>query len=91
MKRDDENETNEEGSNGVVDHSKPLLKEKAPEDKNNIVYLLMVLFGIACLLPWNAVLTSLDFFINKVRLLDSFSFSLCRCQVTSLIRSSGSL
>ena len=26
----------------------------------------MVLFGIGALLPWNAILTALDFFIEKV-------------------------
>lgn len=42
----------------------PMIKE--PVDKNNIAFLLMFLFGIAALLPWNAVLTALDFFIEKV-------------------------
>ena len=35
-----------------------------PEDKNNLVYYIFVLFGIGNLLPWNAVLTALDFFIQ---------------------------
>jgi hypothetical protein len=33
-----------------------------PPDKGNLAYYIMVLFGIAALLPWSAVLTSLDFF-----------------------------
>jgi len=41
-------------------------KEGAPEDKGNVVYLLMTFFGISILLPWNAVLTSLDFFDGKM-------------------------
>ena len=48
------------------DHTKPLIKEKPPEDNRNISYYLMILFGIASLLPWNAVLTSLDFFEGKM-------------------------
>jgi len=43
-----------------------LIKDQVPEDKNNIAYNLMILFGIASLLPWNAVLTSLDFFEGKM-------------------------
>lgn len=42
----------------------PLIKE--PEDKGNIGYWLMLLFGIGALLPWNAILTALDFFEEKV-------------------------
>jgi len=48
------------------DPTKPLVKEQPPEDKNNISYYLMILFGIASLLPWNAVLNSLDFFNTKM-------------------------
>lgn len=43
-------------------------KRQAPEDKHGLAYILMILFGIASLLPWNAVLTSLDFFESKVSL-----------------------
>jgi hypothetical protein len=39
---------------------------KLPEDKHNLVYLLMFLFGVGSLLPWNAILTSIDFFKTKV-------------------------
>jgi hypothetical protein len=39
---------------------------KLPEDKHNVVYLLMFLFGVGSLLPWNAILTSIDFFKTKV-------------------------
>jgi hypothetical protein len=31
-------------------------------DKNNFVYIAFLFFGVGVLLPWNAVLTSLDFF-----------------------------
>ncbi|CDW83406.1 equilibrative nucleoside transporter 1 [Stylonychia lemnae] len=41
----------------------PLIKE--PEDKGNVGYWLMLLFGIGALLPWNAILTALDFFEEK--------------------------
>ena len=41
-------------------------RETPPEDKHNVSYYLMILFGIASLLPWNAVLTSLDFFESKM-------------------------
>jgi hypothetical protein len=40
---------------------------KEPTDNKNVAYLLMLLFGIGSLLPWNAVLTAMDFFIDKVR------------------------
>lgn len=34
----------------------------APEDKYSLVYYIFILLGIGALLPWNAVLTALDFF-----------------------------
>jgi equilibrative nucleoside transporter 1/2/3 len=37
--------------------------ENIPEDKYNHIWYIFVLFGIGILLPWNAVLTALDFFI----------------------------
>lgn len=37
-----------------------------PEDKGGVAFYLMLLFGIGALLPWNAVLTALDFFIEHV-------------------------
>ena len=43
-----------------------MTKEHAPEDKNNIAYYMVLLFGLGTLLPWNAVLTSLDFFDSKM-------------------------
>jgi hypothetical protein len=39
--------------------------EDGPQDKYNLVYYIFVLFGIGALLPWNAVLTGLDFFIQN--------------------------
>ncbi len=44
----------------------PIQKEKAPEDHHNIAYYMVLMFGLATLLPWNAVLTSLDFFDSKM-------------------------
>ena len=44
----------------------PILKEQEPEDRHNIAYYLVILFGLGTLLPWNAVLTSLDFFDSKM-------------------------
>ena len=38
-----------------------------PVDNKNLAYLLMFLFGIGALLPWNAVLNAFDFFDSKVR------------------------
>ncbi len=49
-----------------IDFEKPLVKEEPPEDKHNIAYYLVLLFGLGTLLPWNAVLTSLDFFDSKM-------------------------
>ena len=46
----------ERKSSGVVPES------REPEDKGNVAYYLMLLFGIGALLPWNAILTALDFF-----------------------------
>ena len=39
---------------------------RAPEDKNNMIYLIFHLYGVGILLPWNAVLTAFDFFEAKV-------------------------
>lgn len=62
----DEFKSNQKLKENEYDPSKPLIKEKAPEDKHNIAYYMTILFGIASLLPWNAVLTSLDFFEGKM-------------------------
>lgn len=52
-------------------------REVEPEDKNNLVYYVFVLFGIGSLLPWNAVLTALDFFSqNFPHHKPNFTFSL---------------
>jgi hypothetical protein len=51
----------------LTDTSEVLKEYKEPEDKNNLVYMLMILFGIGALLPWNAILTALSFFEKKVR------------------------
>eukprot|EP00347_Sterkiella_histriomuscorum_P015986 403354936 len=47
-------------------YSQEIPQIKEPEDKGGIAYLLMVLFGIGALLPWNAILTALDFFKEKL-------------------------
>jgi hypothetical protein len=36
-----------------------------PEDKGEIAYKMMILFGFACLLPWSAILNCLDFFAHN--------------------------
>lgn len=41
-----------------------MYREEPPEDKGNLVYYMFILFGIGSLLPWNAVLTALDFFLQ---------------------------
>ena len=46
----------------------PNPEKREPEDKGKMAYYLMILFGIGALLPWNAILTSLDFFKAKVKL-----------------------
>lgn len=65
----------EDLKNTATNHSTTLIESdipdiKLPEDKGHIVYLLMFLFGVGSLLPWNAILTSIDFFKMKVRLTD---------------------
>ena len=39
--------------------------ETPPEDKGDVAYKMMILFGFACLLPWSAVLNCLDFFAHN--------------------------
>lgn len=54
-----------------TDHSKystEIPNLKVPEDKGGVAYFLMLMFGIGALLPWNAILTALDFFKEKVKL-----------------------
>ena len=51
----------------------PKLEE--PEDKGNVAYYLMLLFGVGALFPWNAILTALDFFGEKLRICYSSGFS----------------
>ena len=50
-------------SDKIDDH---IRKHEAPVDKNKVVYLLCVLYGIGGLMPWNSVLTAMDFFITRV-------------------------
>ena len=40
--------------------------EKIPEDKGNAMYFVFLLYGFGILLPFNAVTTAFDFFIEKV-------------------------
>lgn len=39
----------------------------------------MLLFGIGSLLPWNAILTALDFFEEKVSRIDENNFVISSC------------
>ncbi len=57
-------EWSSEGKTEGASSDIPEIKE--PEDKHGIAYLLMFLFGIGALLPWNAILTALPFFDEKV-------------------------
>ena len=43
-----------------------LKENEAPEDKNNFAYLCCVLYGIGGLMPWNSVLTAIDFFSGRL-------------------------
>jgi len=54
--------------------------EEGIEDKGAIVYLIFVLYGIGLLLPWNVILSCLDFLIVKVSFVLFVIF--CRCQAT---------
>jgi hypothetical protein len=56
----------EEKKKRATNDGSVLDKEGGPEDKGNVVYLLMTFFGLSTLLPWNAVLNSLDFFDEKM-------------------------
>lgn len=47
------------------------------QDKGNVAYIIHVLFGIGTLLPWNVVLSCLDFLIAKVR---TYWFTVLRCR-----------
>ncbi|CAI2361264.1 unnamed protein product [Moneuplotes crassus] len=46
-------------------HSSARSNSDEPKDKGNLVYYLFILFGIGALLPWNAVLTAIDFFYQS--------------------------
>ena len=41
-------------------------EQQPPEDKHNLIYIIFFLYGIGILLPFNAVTTAFDFFIDKV-------------------------
>jgi hypothetical protein len=41
-------------------------EDMAPVDHYNICYFIFLQYGIGILLPWNAVLTSMPYFSNKV-------------------------
>ena len=38
----------------------------APEDKNNLIYFSVMLYGVAMLAPWNAVLSTMNFYIQEL-------------------------
>lgn len=61
-----ENKSHDETSDEINSKKQFMDSRAAPEDKNNIAYYMMILFGIGVLMPWNAVLTALDFFGAKV-------------------------
>jgi hypothetical protein len=37
-----------------------------PEDKYNLVYIVFIMYGIGVLLPWNVILSCLDFLMAVV-------------------------
>lgn len=43
-----------------------------PKDKYGMAYFMFVMYGVAILLPWNAVLTALDFFDNRLAPFEPF-------------------
>jgi len=38
-------------------------QESHPEDKNNVVYLVFILYGAGVLTPWNVVASCFDYFL----------------------------
>jgi len=47
-----------------------------PEDKNNCAYKIILMFGIGFLLPWQCMLSSLDYLMIEVRALSMITFVL---------------
>jgi hypothetical protein len=53
----------------LIDGDKDISDKKdsdEPEDKNNIVFLVFLLYGIDLILPWNAICSCFDFFLNTM-------------------------
>ena len=50
------------------------------EDKGNKVYIIFLLYGIGVLLPWNVILSCLDFMSDKVSFLSHLSYLDARVQ-----------
>ena len=46
---------------GDIEHNKP--EKKVPVDKNNMVFIVFLMYGIALILPWNAICSCFDFFL----------------------------
>jgi hypothetical protein len=53
----------------ILDHSltKSHTQSMGPEDKNNCAYKIILMFGIGFLLPWQCMLSSLDYLMIEVR------------------------
>jgi hypothetical protein len=43
-----------------------LEKDEAPEDKYNLIYFTMMVYGVAMLAPWNAVLSTMHFYKEEL-------------------------
>ena len=57
----------------TIDHN------KEPNDAYSIVYLIYLFYGIGVLLPWNIILSCMDFLIEKVRITTKSNL-IFRCQ-----------
>ena len=40
------------------------VESNGPDDKNNVCYIIFLMYGMGVLLPWNVILSSLDFLID---------------------------
>ena len=57
---------------------------EVPEDKGNAIYLTFLLYGIGVLLPFNVILSCIDFYEDKVSVHSQSSYLILLAEYNSL-------
>jgi hypothetical protein len=67
--------------------NQPEDSDQDPIDENNVCYWIFLMYGIGMLLPWNVILSCLDFLMYEVSVIFRLVYCLFRCPNIHLRRS----